>query len=297
MALYPNGSYMSRSPGRHFGGVATAVNGVGVGFSVRLKNRSDRLNRFVGSTASKLDSVPSGYGVAAYIPARVAGGMSSFNKIIGSGAVSPSMLLVQEMLATIVGEGGIVAVGGLIVNMIATISGSGGVTSAQVSAYLNMLATIGGSGGITATPSGIGEMIAAISGAGDVTNSTATGIGNMSATLRGYGDLTPEGIRDSVWGALLSQYQTAGSAGKALSTAGSGGVDLNALAAAVWEYAMESGLTAEQFMRVMGAAMAGKVSGAGTGTETFKGLDGTTDRIVSTVDSNGNRTNVVVNGS
>jgi hypothetical protein len=60
---------------------------------------------------------------------------------------------------------------------------------------------------------------------------------------------------------------------------------------------MESGVTAEQFMRIMGSAMAGKVSGAGTGTETFKGLDGTTDRIVSTVDSSGNRTSVAVNGS
>ena len=60
---------------------------------------------------------------------------------------------------------------------------------------------------------------------------------DITANIRGYGDLTPEGIRDSVWNAALANYQTTGSAGKTLSTASSGGVDLNALAAAVWAYA------------------------------------------------------------
>jgi anthranilate phosphoribosyltransferase len=36
---------------------------------------------------------------------------------------------------------------------------------------------------------------------------------------------------------LVSQYQDDGTMGKALSTASSGGVDINALAAAVWAYA------------------------------------------------------------
>lgn len=38
------------------------------------------------------------------------------------------------------------------------------------------------------------------------------------------------------------------------------------------------------------AATAGKVSGAGTGTEVFVGIDGSTDRISATVDASGNRT-------
>jgi hypothetical protein len=40
-----------------------------------------------------------------------------------------------------------------------------------------------------------------------------------------------------VWNSLLANHQGDGTAGKALSTAGAGGVDLNALAAAVWAYA------------------------------------------------------------
>ena len=39
-----------------------------------------------------------------------------------------------------------------------------------------------------------------------------------------------------MWDSALVDYQQAGSAGKSLSTASSGGVDLNLMAQAVWEY-------------------------------------------------------------
>jgi hypothetical protein len=45
-------------------------------------------------------------------------------------------------------------------------------------------------------------------------------------------------------------------------------------------------------MRITAAAAIGKVSGAGTGTEVFKGLDGSTTRATVTVDASGNRTGV-----
>jgi len=64
----------------------------------------------------------------------------------------------------------------------------------------------------------------------------------------------------------------------------------------VWNYLIEAGISAEEVMRIQAAALAGKASGAGTGTMRFKGLDGATDRIVSTVDGTGNRTAVVVDG-
>ena len=53
---------------------------------------------------------------------------------------------------------------------------------------------------------------------------------------------------------------------------------------------VETGVTLRQAMRLIGAAVAGKLSGAGTTAETMKGLGGTTTRIVATVDSSGNRT-------
>jgi hypothetical protein len=52
------------------------------------------------------------------------------------------------------------------------------------------------------------------------------------------------------------------------------------------------GKTLPTAITVIASTTAGKVSGAGTGTEVFKGIDGSTTRVTSTVDSNGNRTNV-----
>ena len=51
-------------------------------------------------------------------------------------------------------------------------------------------------------------------------------------------------------------------------------------------------LTPRQVLRVMAAILAGKVSGAGSGTETFVGMDDSTVRAVVTVDNDGNRTAV-----
>jgi hypothetical protein len=45
-------------------------------------------------------------------------------------------------------------------------------------------------------------------------------------------------------------------------------------------------------LKIAAAAAAGKCSGAGTGVETFTGLDGSTPRLQSTVDGAGNRTSV-----
>ncbi len=67
---------------------------------------------------------------------------------------------------------------------------------------------------------------------------------------------------------------------------------LAAAAAAVLDLAdgVESGKTVRQALRYMAAMLAGKVAGAGTGTESFRGIDGATDRVRVTVDENGNRT-------
>lgn len=53
---------------------------------------------------------------------------------------------------------------------------------------------------------------------------------------------------------------------------------------------VETGVSVRQTLQRIGAVIAGEVSGAGTGTEVFMGLDGTTERVSVTVDSAGNRT-------
>ncbi len=65
----------------------------------------------------------------------------------------------------------------------------------------------------------------------------------------------------------------------------------------VFNEVIENSKTFKQLTRINTAVLAGTVSGAGTGTETFVGIDGTTNRVVSTVDDSGNRTAVALNGA
>lgn len=242
--MYPNGRYLTCTSGRKFG--------PGAGLEVYGRLQSDRLSQASGAFVPTA-SAPNGYGIRALVPARTPGGLSS--SVSGSGQAGGPLILALQALATISGAGGITALGGLIVNLIATISGSGGVSSASMQAFLNLLATIGGTGGLTATPSGIGNVGATLTGVGTTAGSTATGRGNMAATIRGYGDLTPEGLRDAVWTAIAASNNVPGTMGAALNAAGSGGVDLNALAAAVWAYATRtltaSDMPAEQQAQIL----------------------------------------------
>jgi hypothetical protein len=60
---------------------------------------------------------------------------------------------------------------------------------------------------------------------------------------------------------------------------------------------IEGSTTLRQSVRLQNAVLLGKVSGAGTGTETFRDIGDTKDRVISTVDANGNRTAVTLDGT
>jgi hypothetical protein len=164
----------------------------------------------------------------------VAGAIASRNRINGAGSMTGTAQSGYNIEALVTGDGGITnAPLGLIVSIAATLIASGGITSAQVDALASMVATITGSGDIAATAVGLADLGAALLGSGAITaNNTA--LMDIAATIRGYGDLTPEGLRDAVWGALASQFNAAGSMGNKLNSAGGGGVDYTALGAAVW---------------------------------------------------------------
>jgi hypothetical protein len=74
--------------------------------------------------------------------------------------------------------------------------------------------------------------------------------------------------------------------------AGTGGGGVSA--AQIWQHVVEAGMSAEEVLRVMVAAMAGKVSGAGTTTEIFRSIDDTRNVITATVDAQGNRTAITL---
>lgn len=284
--------------------------------------RSERRNWFAGDhTPDKLGGTPVGtLPPASLLMPQKSGGMGSFGNINGSTTISPlSMAAGINGQATLTGSGNITsAVAQLVISMVANLTGSTSLSSADLRGYLNAVANISGGGTLASTIGALAWANAALAGNGTITNATPYATGTLSANIRGYSDLTPEGITDKVWNAVAANYTATGTMGQKLNSAASGGVDYNALAAAVWASAtrtltsgapteaqiadavwlqvIENGLNAEQIVRLMAAAMAGKVSGAGTSTVTFAGLDGTTPRIVGTVDGAGNRTAVLLDG-
>jgi hypothetical protein len=72
---------------------------------------------------------------------------------------------------------------------------------------------------------------------------------------------------------------------------------VNTIPASVWAYVLETGHSALALMRLMASVILGKVSGAGTTTETFRDVNDTKDRVVATVDEAGNRTDITRDAS
>ena len=69
------------------------------------------------------------------------------------------------------------------------------------------------------------------------------------------------------------------------------------IAAVVWQRLLESGLTAEQYQRIMMAALTGKTTGIGSPTETYRDVADTKPRLSVTFDEAGNRVAVTRDGA
>ena len=71
-------------------------------------------------------------------------------------------------------------------------------------------------------------------------------------------------------------------------------VDNNGIASAVLAAGDIDGYSLEEALKICASILAGKVSGAGTSTITFRSLDDSKDRVVATVEGQGNRTSVTL---
>lgn len=231
MALLGNRSVLLKSPGRYFGGSMVSDNRSNFGTPGSTRGR------FFGGFP-QTSATPSGYRppYSWVLPVKP-GELASVNNLTGGSSVALSMAAGVNGDATLTGAGSITqATGQLVISMVATLAGTGTVAAADLRGYLNAVATLSGSGSLTGPLRALAWLQSAVAGSGTISNATPYATGTLAATIRGYSDLTPEGIRDKVWDALLANYQTTGSAGKALAAASSGGVDYNALAQAVWTY-------------------------------------------------------------
>lgn len=165
-----------------------------------------------------------------------------------------ALIPAKTMALDLTGAGDLDATASLVVSMLLALAGEGDLT-ASVQGRLNASLDLSGSGDLAADMSGIAEMIVSLLGAGDLEATIAAfGDMNIDIVVAGTG-LTTGNVADAVWGALATDNNDFGSMGAKLNSAASGGVDLNALAEAVWGYATrgltESGLTDEQATQLL----------------------------------------------
>jgi len=219
--------------------------------------RGERRNVFAGAAGwSNKSGIPSGnLAPSSWVLPLKPGGLSSHNAARGIATATGSIAEGRNISASAAGVATATATGQLVV------SGSGAAAGvATVSGNITAARAASGSAAGVATASGAvvakGFMSASAAGSATVT-ATRYAIGYMSGSIAPA--ITLEASAFSSY--LLDEED------------------------------VETGLTMRQALRLIAAATAGKVSGGGTTTITFRNAvaDGA-DRIVATVDSNGNRT-------
>ena len=135
--------------------------------------------------------------------------------------------------------------------------------------------------------------------------------------ISGLNDPTAAAVADAVWDEAQSGHVAAGSFGEMATEIASILADTNelqtdnvpgliaalndpaasAIADAVLDEVVEGSYTLRQLTRLFASALLGQLSGAATATNTFRDLANSKNRITATVDSNGNRTAVTLDGT
>lgn len=215
--LFPNYALINTNPGKQIGGITDPT---------VWRRNSSNMKYYSGEASvsgeTEKASFPVGYNApAAWCLAPKAGGMSSHNQttvtssqtanLVGGLPASGSTSITFTQTAT----------GGLIV------SGSGS-ASITFSATGTILSIAAGSGSATITLSG-NALIGALAGLFGTSNITLTptatikAIGYLSGLSTSETEFSAAALAQAVWEALAVDYQTAGSMGEKMNSAGSAG--------------------------------------------------------------------------
>ena len=243
-----------------------------------------------GACQSAKSARPYGYlPPKCWVLPRTAGGIASRGLLVhGTGSLTAAGALGRNLTAALAGTGDLTATGALIVSAVASLAGTGTISTADLLAILQAEATIAGTSSATATATALGWALATLAGTGTMTG-TRYATGALAADITPFTDLSPENLATAVWSAVASDNNDTGTMGEKVNDAGS--------ASNPWTEVIEGTYTAAELLRVIAAALAGELAGAGTTTITITGVDGTTDRITATVDGTGNRTAVTLDGA
>jgi uncharacterized protein YjbJ (UPF0337 family) len=161
------------------------------------------------------------------------------------------------------------------------LTGADGVVIASGTQTFNMTGNITGnlSGSVGSVTGAVGSVTGNVGGnvagsVGSVTGAVGSVTGNVGGNVAG-----------SVGSVTAEVTPTAASkTGYRLSATG-----VTDISTAVWAFVMEGTWTAIMYMRLIASGIVAKLSGAGTTTVTIRDVDDTKDRIVATVDADGNR--------
>jgi hypothetical protein len=144
-------------------------------------------------------------------------------------------------------------------------------------------------GGVSCSVRGIASLVSDLGGTGDVSvqiNGTAT-VTNAALTGFRFGEATITGTA-TIANAPLSGAANVGANIRIGFNPSAEDITGNLLDAQF----VETGVSVRQALRLITAILAGKVSGAEGTTVTFRNVGDDKNRVVATVDSNGNRTTI-----
>lgn len=116
------------------------------------------------------------------------------------------------------------------------------------------------------------------------------------------GNLYPEDPNLSYYSPTVGGYDTVirtdlSGVAFGVSTSGGSAPTTGEIVSAMMNESVESGLTLKEALRLMSAVLAGKVSGGGTETITFRNVGDSKNRVVAEVDTSGNRTAITYDKS
>ncbi len=247
-----------------------------------------------------------------------AGGMAM--RTDGTGSLAGNLVPTRPMTIDITGSGTLTASAGLAISMSIDLDGSGTLT-ADILGVIAMSVDFTGAGELEAVIVALANMTVDLIGSGEL-DATIGGIADMELDIVVTGTgLTLENVSIAVWESLAANFNTAGTMGEKLNDAGGAGnpwaslLVSNTNPGSFGEFVqalpsamaistelldssdVETGVTVKEALRIVLAALSGKISGAGTNTITIRDVNDTTDRITATVDADGNRTAVTVDGS
>jgi hypothetical protein len=238
------------------------------------------MNQSVGQgIPSKLAGVPSGHlAPSSWVLPYKPGAMSSFTNLVVT--VTPGLL----NLAAGVNINGSTTVtitvnpadGQLIVSAV-------GSTSITFDLAANLAGALSASGStsfsFTVNNATLGAIVDAVGAALVQFSNSATvrATGNLSGDITPFTELSPQSLSAAVWEALASAYNTPGSMGELLNSAGAAADPLLGV--------VEGGLTLRDVLRILLAVNAGDATGLEGSTMVFKSQDGTVDRVEATYTS------------